>query len=136
LRKITESCPAGTNIVAAEVSPWRGGLEVTPIPLRGRGEAPIAYRLRWAGKTVLFSGRIPIKLKIQTDASLFADISKSRDTTLDYLLSVFRLGETKPHLWLPSVPVDSQNANLYDTEWQDILADNYRIGYRSLEHRR
>jgi glyoxylase-like metal-dependent hydrolase (beta-lactamase superfamily II) len=135
-RRITESCPAGTHIVAAEESPWRGGLEVTPIPLRGRGEAPIAYRIRWAGKTVLFSGRIPIKLKVQTDASLFADISKSRNTTLDYLFSVFRLGETKPDLWLPAVPVDSQNANLYDTEWQDILADNYRIGYRSLERRR
>ena len=58
--------------------------------------------------------------------------SRIRGPTLDYLVSVYRLGETKPDLWLPAVPVDGQNANLYDTEWHDILADNYRVGYRSL----
>ena len=64
---------------------------------------------------------------------LFLDISGSRDNTLDYLASVYRLGEPRPDLWLPAVPVDGQNANLYDTDWPDILADNYRLGYRSLQ---
>jgi glyoxylase-like metal-dependent hydrolase (beta-lactamase superfamily II) len=133
VRKLKESCPAGTMILSADEWPSRAGFEVTPIPLRGRGEAPIAYRVRWAGKIVLFSGRIPIQRKVQTDADLFADIATSRKLTLDYLFSVFRLGEAKPDLWLPAVPVDGQNANLYDSEWQDVLADNYRVGYRSLK---
>jgi hypothetical protein len=111
-------------------------LELASIPLRGRGAAPIAYRLRWAGKTVLFAGRVPIRLTVEADASLFADISGSRDTTLDYLFSVFRLGDPKPDLLLPAVPVDGQNANLYDSDWHDVLADNYRVVYRSLERRR
>ena len=132
LEKVKESCPPGTAILSAEELPARGWFEVTPMPLRGRGTAPIAYRVRWAGKTVLFSGRIPISAKPQTDAALFSDISKSREATLDYLVSVYRLGDPKPDLWLPAVPVDGQNANLYDNEWQDILADNYRVGYRSL----
>jgi metallo-beta-lactamase class B len=136
LRTLERSCPAGTDIAAAEDWLADGGLELTPIPLRGRGEAPIAYRLGWEGKTVLFSGRMPIKWKVETDASLFADISRSRERTLDYLYSVFRLGEPKPDLWLPAVPVDGQNANLYDSDWPDVLADNYRVGYRSLERRR
>jgi hypothetical protein len=133
---LERSCPAGTVLRAADEWSDGPGPELTPIPLRGRGSAPMAYRLRWAGKTVLFSGRIPIRYKPQTDADLFADLSASRDVTLDYLVSVYRLGEPKPDLWLPAVPVDGQNANLYDRDWPDILADNYRIGYRSLKLRR
>jgi glyoxylase-like metal-dependent hydrolase (beta-lactamase superfamily II) len=136
LRKLKEACPPGTDIVSAEEWSSSDGLEVAPLPLRGRGEAPIAYRVRWAGNTILFSGRIPITMKIETEASLFADISKSRELTLDYLYSVFRLGEPKPDLWLPAVPVDGQNANLYDSEWPNILSDNYRVVYRSLEQSR
>jgi hypothetical protein len=96
----------------------------------------MAYRLRWAGKTVLFSGRVPIKLKLDTDAELSAEVSSARTAALDYLASVFRLSDPKPDLWLPAVPVDGQNANLYDQEWPEILADNYRIGYRSLKSHR
>ena len=64
--------------------------------------------------------------------ALLADISKSRTDTLDYLVSVYRLGDPRPDLWLPAFPVDGQNANLYDNEWQAILDVNYRVGYRSL----
>jgi glyoxylase-like metal-dependent hydrolase (beta-lactamase superfamily II) len=133
LKDLERTCPPGTAILSAEELPARGRFAVLPIPLRGRGAAPIAYRLRWAGKTVLLSGRIPIKANGETDAVLLADLSRSRDDTLDYLFSVYRLGEVKPDLWLPAVPVDGQNANLYDSDWQDVLDDNYRIGYRAIE---
>ncbi len=73
----------------------------------------MAFLLSWAGKTVLFSGRIPIRYKVETWAELFADISKSRDASADYLISVNRLGELKPDLWLPAVATDGRNANLY-----------------------
>jgi glyoxylase-like metal-dependent hydrolase (beta-lactamase superfamily II) len=132
---LRRSCLDGTSFLAAEELPRRGWFEVTPIPLRGRGIAPIAYRIKWAGKTVLFSGRIPIDQKPWTDAALFADISRSREATLDYLFSVYRLGEARPDLWLPAVPVDGRNANLYDDEWPHLLDDNYRVGYRSLMRR-
>jgi hypothetical protein len=133
LAAIAQAVPAGPGLVPAEDLPGRGWFEVTALPLRGRGVAPIAYRLRWAGKTVLFSGRIPIKQHVRSATALFGEISQSRDQTLDYLASVYRLGEPRPDLWLPAVPVDGQNANLYDTDWPDILADNYRLGYRSLQ---
>jgi glyoxylase-like metal-dependent hydrolase (beta-lactamase superfamily II) len=135
LEDLRDACPDGTAILSAEDLPARGWFEVTAVPLRGRGVAPIAYRLRWAGKTVLFSGRIPIKLKLDTDAELSAEVSASRAVALDYLASVFRLSDPKPDLWLPGVPVNGQNANLYDNEWPEILADNYRIGYRTLKLR-
>jgi glyoxylase-like metal-dependent hydrolase (beta-lactamase superfamily II) len=135
LGAVRGTCPPGTTLLAAEQLPSRGWFEVTPVRLRGRGTAPMAYRLRWAGKTVLFAGRIPMRVQPQSEAALLAELSGSREATLDYLASVYRLGEPKPDLWLPGVPVDGQNANLYDSEWPDILADNYRVGYRSLMRR-
>ena len=128
-------CPPGTTFLSAEKLPAQGWFDVTPVPLRGRGIAPIAYRIRWTAKTVLCSGRIPIDPDIATDAELFSDISVSKEATLDYLVSLYRLGETKPELWLPAVPVNGRNANLYDDDWKNIIADNYRVGYRSLTGR-
>jgi hypothetical protein len=58
---------------------------------------------------------------------LLPELSKSSESGLAYLASVDRLGELKPDLWLPAVPTDGQNANLYDNEWQDIIADNYSL---------
>jgi hypothetical protein len=135
LEAIKTSCPPGTAVLSAEELPARGWFEVTPIVLHGRGAAPMAYRLRWGGKTVLFSGRIPMLVQPQTEAALLAEVSGSREATLDYLASVYRLGDPRPDLWLPAVAVDGQNANLYDREWQNILADNYRVGYRGLTRR-
>lgn len=105
---------------------------MTPVKLRGRGVAPIAYRFKWSGKTVLCAGRFPIDPDVPGEAALFAEISVSRETTLDYLASVFRLSGTNPELWLPALPLNGRNANLHDDEWQNIVADNYRVGYRSL----
>ena len=132
LPSIRESCSAGTVILPAEKLADRGWFQVTPIPLRGRGLAPMAFLLPWAGKTILFSGRIPIRYNKETWAELFSDISKSRDASADYLISVNRLGELKPDLWLPAVATDGRNANLYGSEWEDIIAENYRAGHIAL----
>jgi glyoxylase-like metal-dependent hydrolase (beta-lactamase superfamily II) len=134
--RIRALCPAGTVIHAAEDLPGLGWFQGASVPLWVRGLAQAAYRIPWAGKTVLFSGRIPILLRQETDALLFSTLSKSRDDTLDYLISVNLLAEPAPDLWLPAVAVDGQNADLYDHEWQQIIADNYRVGYRSLNLRR
>jgi glyoxylase-like metal-dependent hydrolase (beta-lactamase superfamily II) len=133
LQSLMEACPVGTVILPAEELRDRGWFDVTPVPLRGRGRAPVAYRLSWAGKTILFSGRIPIRYKEDTWAELFADISKSRDAAADYLISVNRLGEPKPDLWLPAVVTDGRNASLYGSEWEDIIAENYRAGHIALK---
>ena len=59
LEHLKKTCPAGTAVLSAEELPARGWFKVVPRPLRGRGVAPIAYQVQWAGKTVLFSGRDP-----------------------------------------------------------------------------
>jgi glyoxylase-like metal-dependent hydrolase (beta-lactamase superfamily II) len=129
---IRGTCGAETDVLAAEVLADRGWFKVTPIPLLGPGLAPMAYRVEWAGKTVLFTGRFPFKAKAGSEARLFSEISQSREATLDYLVSINRLSDFKPDLWLPANPVDCQNANLYDNEWHALINDHYRLGHRSL----
>jgi glyoxylase-like metal-dependent hydrolase (beta-lactamase superfamily II) len=132
LRALEGSCPAGTTVLSAEELPRRGWFEVTPIPLRGRGLAPIAYRLPWAGKTVLFSGRIPIKVNHEAGVALFSDFSRSRGDVREYLATLIELGGLRPDLWLPAIPSDGQNANLYENQWTKVLSDNFRAIEKNL----
>ncbi len=127
LSAIKESCPQGTVIVPADKLPDQGWFQVKAIPLKGRGVAPIAYEVPWAGKSVLFSGRIPTRINHETWDLLMSGLSKSIETRLEYVSSIDRLGEVKPDLWLPAVPTDGQNANVYGNEWKDVLEDNHSL---------
>ena len=127
LRLIRESCPAGTTVLSADELRKMGWFDVVPVPLSGRGQSPIAYRLRWAGKTVLFSGRIPIKVNHDAGVDLFSDFLESRADVQDYLNSLDRLRDPAPEVWLPAIPSDGQNANLYDNQWVQTLNDNRTI---------
>jgi hypothetical protein len=119
-----EWCPAGTRVLSAEQLPAQRWFPVTPIPLGGRGRAPIAYQIQWANQSVLFTGRIPILRTQATARDLFQEFGRSRERVDDYLGSLDRLSKLKPDLWLPATPTDGQNVNLYDSEWEDILASN------------
>jgi hypothetical protein len=85
-----------------------------------------------AGKTILFSGPIPVRVTMETWADLSPDISTSRDAAADYLISVNRLAEIDPNLWLPAVPTHGRNANLYNGDWKEIIFENYRAGHAAL----
>jgi glyoxylase-like metal-dependent hydrolase (beta-lactamase superfamily II) len=127
LQSVKELCPADTVILSAEDLHKQGWFEVTTIPLKGRGVAPIAYQIKLAEKTVLFSGRIPIKLNRAAGLGLFSDFLESRGNVQEYLASLDYLRDLKPDLWLPSVASDGQNANLYDNQWEQFLADNLAV---------
>jgi len=124
IRIVRESCPAGTVVLSADDLPKLGWLAIRPVPLRGRGLSPMAYQLSWAQKTVLFSGQIPIKVNYEAQEALFSDFLAARGDVPDYCSSLEVLRAVKPDLWLPAIPSDGQNANLYDNEWEQIIADN------------
>ena len=105
LQHVQELCPAGTIVLSAEDLPKKGWFAVRPVPLRGRGLAPIAYQLRRAEKTVLFSGRIPIKVNHAAGVGLFSDFLESRGDVQDYLNSLNQLRELEPDIWLPAPPL-------------------------------
>jgi glyoxylase-like metal-dependent hydrolase (beta-lactamase superfamily II) len=127
LDRVKALCPAGTIVLPAADLPGKGWFEVKPIPLRGRGPGSVAYQVRLADKTVLFSGRIPLKLNQSVAEEFLRYVAEEPGNSHDYFLSLDQLGELKPDLWLPAIPTDGQNANLYDREWQDIILSNRRL---------
>jgi glyoxylase-like metal-dependent hydrolase (beta-lactamase superfamily II) len=118
-------CPAGTEVLSAEELPRKGWFAVTPIRLAGRGVAPMAYLVHWRDKTVLFSGRIPIKVNQASGSRLLADFRAGTADVHAYLTTLTQLVRWKPDLWLPAVPADGQNANLYGNAWELILQENW-----------
>jgi glyoxylase-like metal-dependent hydrolase (beta-lactamase superfamily II) len=136
LRRLRETCPSGMSLLSTDELPARGWFEVSPVPLRAGDLSPIAYRLEWAGKSVLLSGGIPVTVKDGSWPDPSSMSPRTRERALDFLISVYKLADPKPDLWLPATPVDGQNANLYDRDWEDIITANYRVGNASLARMR
>ncbi len=124
VERLRESFPPGTTIIPAEELPAKGWFPVVSIPLRGIGFAPAAYELRWSEKTVLFTGRIPLLVTQETGQRLIGDLTTSGGDVRGYSASIDDLRTRKPDLWLPAIPVNDQNANLYDFDWQRVMEDN------------
>lgn len=115
------ACPAGTEVTAADSWP---ALAIETLPLSGRGAAPAAYHLAWGNKAVLFTPRIPVKATGAAIYELFEEFLAGHAQPDAYVLSTERLARLRPDIWLPAVPVDGQNANVYDDEWARVVAQN------------
>jgi glyoxylase-like metal-dependent hydrolase (beta-lactamase superfamily II) len=124
LEDVRRICPPGTRLLGDRALAQAGWFEGWSIPLRGRGAAPVAYEVRWGGKTVLFSGRIPVKLNLAEGERLVSEVTGAGGDLDAYRESLDRLAAVRPALWLPAVPVHGQNANVYDDEWSKVLARN------------
>jgi glyoxylase-like metal-dependent hydrolase (beta-lactamase superfamily II) len=124
MRSVQQLCPTGTVVFSADELPKRGWLAVRPMPLLGRGLAPLAYQVSWAQKSLLFSGQIPIIANDDARNALVSDLLGAGGDVAAYCGSLEKLRAAKPGLWLPAVPSDGQNANLYDNQWEQIIADN------------
>jgi glyoxylase-like metal-dependent hydrolase (beta-lactamase superfamily II) len=118
-------CPADTTFVGVAEFRKSSGVQLDAIPLAGRGGSSVAYQVTWQGKTVLLSGRLPVKVSQESVEQLFRDVGLAG--AQDYLRSLDRLMHVRPDLWLPALPVHGQNANLYDEEWAEILRRNARV---------
>jgi glyoxylase-like metal-dependent hydrolase (beta-lactamase superfamily II) len=127
LQRLKDSCPPGAVVTSAMDFPGKGWFPARPLPLKGRGVGPMAYQVAWGGKTVLFSGGLPVKLSQQAGERLIADLTTGRGDVNDAFESLDQLRANKPDLWLPAVPTDDQNANLYDSDWENIVKDNLAL---------
>jgi glyoxylase-like metal-dependent hydrolase (beta-lactamase superfamily II) len=127
LADIRRICPAGTIVRPADELAAACGLAVETIDLAGRGIAPIAYRLACGGKSVLFSGQIPVKLSDESGEHLVIDLLKPPGDLRGYFATLTRFHESPalaPDLWLPALPTHGQNANLYDRQWRREVERN------------
>ena len=124
LDAVRRRCPDGTTVLSGEDFAKSGWFEGRVIPLAGRGLAPVAYQVRWAGKTVLVAGRIPVKYSPPAMQQLRAALAAPGGSAKRYEQSLDSLVGINPNLWLPALPVHGQNANVYDREWADVIEVN------------
>ena len=126
VESLKESLPTRNHADQGEELPEKAWFPVMSIPLRGLGFAPAAYEFTWAGKNVLFSGRIPLVVTQETGQSLIRDLTSSGGDTAN----------TPRHC--PSFATESrisgclrsrndQNANLYERNWVTIIEDNLMV---------
>jgi metallo-beta-lactamase class B len=127
LDEVRHLCPSGAKVLTEDDLKKAAWFEVQVLPLAGRGLAPVAYQVSWAGKTVLVSGRIPVKGSVPALEELVRDVARAGGSIPEFRRSLQRLAKVRPDLWLPAVPVHGQNANLYDREWEKILENNGRL---------
>jgi hypothetical protein len=127
VERIRESLPPGTTIIPAEELPGKGWFPVVSIPLRGLGFAPAAYELSWSGKKVLITGKIPPVVTDETGQRLIRDLTSASGDISGYFTSLSELGARKPDLWLPAIPTNDQNANLYELDWTRVIEDNLMV---------
>ncbi len=123
-----EVCPPGTSIGPAEELSDRGWFPVETVTLDGRGWSPIAYRVILGGKSVLFSGQIPVKMSQEAGESLIADLTHPPGDPQGYLRAMTRLHRAgRSDLWLPLIPTHGQNANLYGQDWDRTIEENLAV---------
>ena len=113
--------------MAAEDLGTGGWFPGSYVSLGGRGSSPIGYRLDWAGKIVLFSGRIPVKVDHEQAEDLAAELNRSPHDLRPYFACLTRLQGTRPNLWLPAVPTHGQNANIYGADWDRVIEENLLV---------
>ncbi len=119
--------PPSAKIMACEDLAGHAPFSAKALAFRGRDVAAVAYVLKIEGKTVLVSGRIPLKFGEEAVSGIATEPIGTRDDAVDTLSALTQLEPIEPNLWLPSTPWHGQNANLYDREWRDLIATNYQI---------
>ena len=130
---VKKRCRVGTIVISSDDLPDQNWIPLSPILLKGNGEASVAYLFREADKRVLFSGRFLRMIDSKTREEDLSNLGGHQ--VIDYLTSLRQLASVQPNLWLPSVTTDGQNANLYDGAWNAILEKNYNSVSQSLQRR-
>lgn len=124
LQDLREDCPSGTRLIASEAVAALGWFPVVTIPMQGLDSAAVAYAIRWKCRTVVLSGREPTRTTLTNGVVVHPTVPWRGSDPGRYLASLESLRAIDPDLWLPAVPINGQNANLYDTEWDDVLRSN------------
>lgn len=101
-----------------------GDLSIRAIPVAGPHGASLAYLIRADEKSILISGHIPVRPSVSAIEKLRRLLESRKDGVSEYLRSLGEFSNLRPDLWLPAIPIQDRNANLYDTEWQELLEQN------------
>lgn len=125
IEALRDRLPKETRFLAAADLDGQASVPIKAIPMSGLGTSPMAYQFQREGKTVLVSGPFLVQVNTrQLMQDLQHRLSSAGANIGEYENSLGHLGQIKPHIWLPTRPVNGQNANLYDDQWQSVLKRN------------
>lgn len=115
------------------------GLPIEAVPLDD-GRDAIAYSLSIGDRDVLWTPNVPRNIAMvwrdringlhhsgllqPQSRELIDGLAESDDASSAYKSALETLSQRVPDVWLPSVPMSGQNANLYDDDWQIVLDAN------------
>lgn len=118
------------------------GLDVTARPIADRQHAGATYSLSLASKRVLLTPPVPrvvsfYRIALETGTVRRGEIFDA-ERTLSGLIwekeprdaysgALDQLSNETPDIWLPAYPSATQSANLYDDDWDRVIADNRRV---------
>jgi len=106
------------SIGALESSGW---VDIKTMPIADFRPAAMAYVVKWSGKTVLISGRVPSQGSDSGRETLAPAAGRRADIDA-YRESLCRLRDVKPDLWLPAKPLNGRNANVDSRAWFEQLS--------------
>ncbi len=119
--------PTDSQFVAVEELGENNWLPAKAIEVAGLGVSPVCYELEWRDKSVLITGRIPRKITEESVMTLARELTADGSDAVAYLASINTLGKLRPDVWLPAIPLQDQNANLYESQWHDMIDDHRAI---------
>ncbi|TWU19655.1 MBL fold metallo-hydrolase [Allorhodopirellula heiligendammensis] len=145
--------PGGTPSLVSDAGSWpsldeaslsRKLSTLVEVIALGEGDASeLAYLLEIGGKRVLLTPAVPRNISLDwvtrktgtakgtllepQATDLRTLLEASDDLREQYLLALDTLGPTRPDIWLPSLPLTGQNANLYDETWHRIIVANRKL---------
>jgi len=123
---VKDACPSGTHLLTCQELEQSNWFPVQTWPLEGQGTGT-AYLVKWLDKQVLFTGRVPLKLSRASEEAFYQAMSTKQVSPNRYRQDLDSLSRLGPDIWLPLVPTNGQNANLYQGDWHEILKLNARL---------
>lgn len=129
--------PAGIDAVSARGSEWvpvstdelatLGQPELKALVMPGRDDTAVVYRFQLGEITVVVSGNLLVESETFAPPKVASALSKETWDTEKFAKSLAALESAWPNLWLSAQPWHGRNANLYDFEWEDVLALNREL---------
>lgn len=126
LDAVKQRLPSDSTLVTAKDLANEGWFDLTVIPLDGPGVSPVAYLVRWHNKNILLSGRFLDVVDNRPVGGFSVPGGAFSQNASSMIASLRKLAGVQPDLWLPSIPKDGQNANLYGNAWNAKLEKVFR----------
>lgn len=124
---VADYCPQGASIIAAEELSAAEWTDIRSVSLGGLGPPEAAYYFRRNGSLVLISGDVPLDLDAIEVGKLQRQPPPEGWNPQLYTVSLARLAEITPDIWLCPKPLRGRNANIYDRGWRNLLLFNQQL---------